>query len=164
MKAKKLALSKFDFERGISAEFRNTTSRGRDTYGYNICTLYINGEKVSSCNGGGYDMRGTALGNWMEVQFTEELKGLKAHSNKQNHELVRTGRAKGFYGLFFLAPNEAYGSRAKWKEGARVHLDGGCGISEMQKILNAIGYGMRYIPTRKKNDALYMIEPMKVTA
>ena len=48
---------------GAVLTFKWTVSRGRDSYGYNIVTLRVDGDKVSSCNGGGYDMKGTCLGN-----------------------------------------------------------------------------------------------------
>jgi hypothetical protein len=35
-------------------KFKYTTSKGRDSYGYNICSLWVDGEKVSSTCGGGY--------------------------------------------------------------------------------------------------------------
>lgn len=165
MNAKKLTLSKFDFERGISAEFRYTTSRGVETYGYNICTLYINGKKVSSCMGGGYDMRGTALGKWIEVQWPDELKTLQAGTDKMvkdknGHEYQKRS---GFYGLHFWVEGEKYGTRAKYKKGAKVSLDGGCGINCMEDILKAIGYSMTYIRSRKKNEDISMIMPVQVT-
>ncbi len=58
--------------------FRWTTSRGRDTYGYNICTLFVGTHmgtdvKVAACNGGGYDMQGTCLGNWIAEAFVDKL-------------------------------------------------------------------------------------------
>jgi hypothetical protein len=59
-------------------EFRWTTSRGRDSYGYNICSLLVDGRKVSSCNGGGYDMKGTALANWIERAYAGRLNTLTA--------------------------------------------------------------------------------------
>lgn len=46
-------------------EYVWTVSKGRETYGYNICSLYANGNKVSSCNGGGYDMQGVALASYL---------------------------------------------------------------------------------------------------
>ena len=46
-------------------EFRWTTSRARDSYGYNRCTLYAGRDKVASTCGGGYDMKGTVLGNFI---------------------------------------------------------------------------------------------------
>ncbi len=53
--------------------FKFTTSRGRDTYGYNICTLLVDGEKVAKCIGGGYDMQGTAFGEWLQNYFQATL-------------------------------------------------------------------------------------------
>lgn len=58
-------------------EFKWTVSRGRDTYGYNICTLYVDGEKVARCNGGGYDMAGTCLGDFVARQYADRLLSLK---------------------------------------------------------------------------------------
>jgi hypothetical protein len=58
-------------------EFRRTVSRGRDTYGYNIVSLYVNGKKVTACNGGGYDMQGTSLGNYIAAKYADRLRALK---------------------------------------------------------------------------------------
>lgn len=60
-------------ERTITLEFKWSVSRGRDTYGYNICTLYADGERVARCNGGGYDMQGTVLGHFLARHFAERL-------------------------------------------------------------------------------------------
>lgn len=38
-------------------KFKWTISRARETLGYNVVTLYVNGSKVARCNGGGYDMK-----------------------------------------------------------------------------------------------------------
>jgi hypothetical protein len=165
MKKNYSPLSKSDLEHGILAEFKWTISRGRDTYGYNICTLYINGEKVSSCSGGGYDMQGTALGDWIEMQFPEELKTLEAGTSR----VVKTKRGEyqersGFGGLFFFVQGEKYGSRSRWIEGAKIRVDGGCGICCMEDILKALGYYLRYIPTKSKNNAQYILEPVKTEA
>ena len=70
-------------------EFRWTTSKARDTYGYNICTLYADNVKVARCNGGGYDMKGTCLGNFIASRYHDRLLGL----------------TKKFYGLTFHDPN-----------------------------------------------------------
>ena len=53
--------------------FKWGVSRGRATYGYSICSLYVNGKKVAMCNGGGYDMQGTVFGNWIASKFKDEL-------------------------------------------------------------------------------------------
>lgn len=66
---------KFDeVGREIELQFRWGVSRGRDTYGYNICSLYADGFKVGSCNGGGYDMKGTVLGHFIAAAFDERLR------------------------------------------------------------------------------------------
>ena len=70
-------------------KFKYTTSRGRDSYGYNICSLWVDGEKTASTCGGGYDMKGKALGNWIARKFQNELLKFKEE----------------FYGLKFYNPN-----------------------------------------------------------
>jgi hypothetical protein len=66
-----------------------TVSRARDSYGYNVCTLYVDGDKAARCNGGGYDMRGTVVGDWIARTFPDKLRQL----------------TKEFYGLSFHDPN-----------------------------------------------------------
>jgi len=97
--------------------FKWSVSRGRDTYGYNICSLYVDGKKVTSCKGGGYDMEGTCLGEWMEKEFQEELKSIDMNN---------------FYGL-------------REYDGIR-YLDGACGFSSMERIANALGYKFKRNP------------------
>ena len=140
--------------------FKWTVSRGRDTYGYNICSLWIDGQKVSSCNGGGYDMKGTALGDWMALEFKDKLVTL----------------TKEFYGLSFHDPNydpskaiiAGQTVEEREKEGKSIGLEryqafhgasskiptdkhiipllhGACGFSSMERVLNAIGYKLEYI-------------------
>lgn len=66
------------FENGTHfAEFKWTVSRGRDTYGYNICTLYVDGLRVARCNGGGYDMKGTCYGDFLARNFAARLNSLQ---------------------------------------------------------------------------------------
>jgi len=96
--------------------FKWTVSKARDTYGYNIVTLKVNGKKVAQCDGGGYDMTGTCLGNWMEKHFKKEL--LKFKYNKD-------GRSD-FYGLRLYK--------------GRPYIDGACGFSSVERILKKLGY------------------------
>jgi hypothetical protein len=109
--------------------FKWTVSRGRNTYGYNICSLYVDGKKVASCNGGGYDMQGTALGNWLEKEFQEQLK-----------TLVITK----YYGLTEY-------------EGVR-YLDGACGFSSMEKVVDALGYKLERLPITKSKESYYVFK------
>ena len=135
--------------------FKWTVSRGRDTYGYNVVTLKADGKKVAQCNGGGYDMTGTCLGNWVANHFKDELLKFKTE----------------FYGLTFHNPNYDPGSKIiegqtveeREKEGKSVGLeryqsfysassklptklhtipmiDGACGFSSVEQILKELGY------------------------
>lgn len=109
-------------------EIRYTTSRGADTYGWNICTLRIDGRRIASCKGGGYDMRGTCLAGWIEKQFPDELRRLSPAE---------------FYGLSFW-DQRAKKFRKRWRPGYIVGLDGGCGWNSMERILNAIGFRLAW--------------------
>lgn len=55
-----------------------SVSRGRDTYGYNICRLddTSTGDRFK-CMGGGYDMQGTVFGEWLAANYQPELLALK---------------------------------------------------------------------------------------
>ncbi len=133
-------------------KYKWTTSKARDSYGYNRCTLLVNGKKEASTCGGGYDMIGTCLGSWAEKQFSSELLKLK----------------KEFYGLTYHDPNwkpsdqcleiEKNDELSKltglaqyqdfYKQSSKVPtdkhivplIDGACGVESVKKILSAIGY------------------------
>lgn len=106
--------------------FKWSVSKGRNTYGYKCCSLWdARSEiKLTSCNGGGYDMEGTAFGNWLMLQFPERLQ--KLNSDK-------------FYGIshYRLSANKLkrlkYGGLNK-----KTYADGGCGMSSMRRIAKAI--------------------------
>ena len=130
-----------------------TVSRARGSYGYNVCTLRVDGKKAAGCNGGGYDMTGTVIGLWLQ-NFQDRLR-------KLDHE---------FYGLSFHDPNYNPGKaeidgksieqrekdgdslgleryqefyRASSKVATEKHtvalLDGGCGKDCMIDVAKAIG-------------------------
>lgn len=128
--------------------FKWTISRGRDTYGYNICSLWVDDTKVSSCNGGGYDMEGTCLAEYMMKVFADKLKTLKANYGSGD-------KNKGFYGLRFWAHGK---SRPFYRIGYTVALDGGCGFESMRKILKEIGYGIRQISSGRNHTTFLMYE------
>jgi len=122
-------------------QFKWTTSRGRDTYGYNISSLYVNGHKVASCNGGGYDMQGTCLGDFLSANFQDELK--KLHSGL-------------FYGLFHsLNSFKKFKNMKHSSKNTKTYCDGGCGWNSMINIANAIGLEIKYQGGYKDN-GLYL--------
>jgi hypothetical protein len=144
----------------LNASFRWTISRGRDTYGYNICTLYIDGQKVSRCDGGGYDMEGTCLGIWLEnharpylLKLAKEFYGLTFHdpnfnpgkavlpSGKTVEEAEKSGESLGLdrYQQFYRAS-----SKTPTERHAVPRIDGACGMSCVQDIGKACGYVFKY--------------------
>ncbi len=49
------------------------TSRGRDTYGYTTCSCIDEQGRRTSCNGGGYDLEGTALADSLARDFKDVI-------------------------------------------------------------------------------------------
>jgi hypothetical protein len=108
-----------------------SVSRGRDTYGYNICRLddTSTGDRFK-CMGGGYDMLGTVFAQWIEANYQPELLALKDRASyvfplegaprPANHDNC-------FYGMSYH------------EKGERVSLDGACGLDCMIRIAEAIG-------------------------
>lgn len=96
---------------GQTISIRWGTSRGRDSYGYTTCSLRNSGgQRVAACNGGGFDMRGTVVGNWLARTFRDELLALKPRQMpEQSHydynTCKRVDDGRSFYGLTFHDPN-----------------------------------------------------------
>lgn len=122
--------------------FKHGVSKGVNTYGYNIITLYANGEKVASTNGGGYDMRGTVLGRYIKDNYLERLKTLKGNTGSLDD-------GTGFYGLTFYSKDNV--NHKSYREGDNVYLDGACGENCMMRIANAIGLELTSIKTGPKD-------------
>jgi hypothetical protein len=167
-------------------EFKWTVSRGRDTYGYNICSLYVDGRKASSCDGGGYDMEGTALGTWLARAYAERLVGLKTRDFPAQARTLE----RSFYGLAFHDPDfdpgkavtgagttveqaeqdgeslgleryQAFYAASSKRPSTRhrvPRIDGACGFSSVEKIAGAIGLTLHRIPVRSKHLTVYQLQ------
>lgn len=111
---------------------RWTISRARDTEGYNVATLYIDGRKVGRCNGGGYDLVGTVFAEWLQNAFAKRI--------------------------VLLPENRYYGLHVQ--EDGGFYLDGACGIESMERIAKAIGVTWREIQRggRDSDDRIYRID------
>lgn len=106
-------------------------SRGVNSYGYILCTLYANGKKEIQTNGVGYDMAGTVLGSYLKRYYLPRIIKLKG-----NHGGMDDGT--GYYGLMYY--HATTGERSKtYKDGYGVSLDDACGWSAMVRIADAIG-------------------------
>jgi len=165
--------------------FKWGVSRGRATYGYSICSLYVNGKKVAMCNGGGYDMQGTVFGNWIASKFKDELLKLEIPMSRGNGEDVRE-----YYGLTYHDPNYNPGEeiidgetveekeksgksmgleryQSFYKESSRIPterhtvpmIDGACGFTAVERIIKALGYKLEYIHNNSK-ESIYVLKPI----
>ena len=142
-------------------EFKWGKSRGRDTYGYNICTLQVDGAKVASCNGGGYDMKGTCLGDWVARTFAARLlrlrkpfHGLSFHDpNYKTPAKVAEREAKGeSLGLERYQAFYSASSPIPTRKHRVPSINGACGFSSVESIMVAIGLKSRYV-----KEGLYIV-------
>ena len=111
-------------------EFKYTISRARNTAGDTICSLWIHTEsgreKVARNGGGGYDMKGGCLGDWIE-----EYKPFKQGLSRC--------KPRDFYGLTFY-DEKAQKNRKQYNPGNKIIINGRCGFSCMKSILSALGF------------------------
>lgn len=117
-----------------------STSKGRDTYGYNICRLddEATGKRYKTC-GGGYDMVGTVLGEWLQDVMQQELMFFAELNKTALVDAYHTYKKHpDLYGLFFDME----------KNVARV--DGGCGESSVIKIAEALSLIVEYKTEKKR--------------
>lgn len=108
-----------------------SVSRGRDTYGYNICRLddTSTGDRFK-CMGGGYDMVGSVFGSWLEACYQDRLVKLRDRASCffKTGEMTRVNdRADRLYGMAYIVEDD------------RISLDGACGLECMIRIAEAIG-------------------------
>lgn len=108
-----------------------STSRGRDTFGYNICRLDDRStDKRYKCMGGGYDMVGTVVGNYLQEAFQKELLSIQGnayHINSAKFGYIENVGSNRLYGMLHDQVN------------GLVMIDGGCGLESVKRIAEAIG-------------------------
>lgn len=135
--------------------FKWTVSRGRDTYGYNICTLLVDGEKKGKCAGGGYDMQGTSFAQWLQDEFQDKLK----ERFKDEIASVTEKDYAAYSGNCYKDISGFYGAKISGKQGSEltISLDGGCGFNSIEHISKAIGIALKWNPesSKYKNHTYY---------
>lgn len=138
--------------------FKWTFSRGRDTSGYNICTLLVNGNKAGKCMGGGYDMQGTSFAEWLQAAFQCELHNLLVAKGIRTRNAHNSYEEKGGVTSVYSLP-EFYGMNYYVKANGDSHvvLDGACGFDSMRRIAEAIGIKLQWNKEsgRYKNHTFY---------
>lgn len=141
-----------EYKKPLLLSFKWTVSKGKDTYGYNICSLYVDGSKVDSCMGGGYDMKGSVLGFWITKEFQDKLmliqsKAHHIHTQKDNMSWEHETNKKGLYGLSLLRPK---------KLKPHMTIDGACGQSSVVEIAEQCGLTLTSTQTGR-NDYGYFL-------
>lgn len=130
-----------------------TTSRGRDTYGYNICRLDDRqGRRRFRTCGGGYDMIGTVFGQWLQENYQERLREFFAARKDALQDYGSTGWKvhPDFYGAHVRPYQDG--------SGFKVSLDGACGFESMRRIAEAIGLELQWEGNRRGHTIGYFVE------
>ena len=130
-------------------KFKWTTSKARDSYGYNVCTLLVDSEKKARCNGGGYDMKGTCFGSWIEKEFEKDLLkfkqdfyGLTYHDPnwQPSKEIIKREEEVKSLGLEMYQDFYKQSSKLPTEKHTIPQINGACGFSSVEKILNHLGF------------------------
>lgn len=134
--------------------FKWSISRGRDTAGYNVLTLRENGAKVASTCGGGYDMTGTVVADWLSTTYPIRLQALarkragSSWSTGKGHTIhtSKFNRVSDVRGQRFdsYEPDPNYNPKALSglsynPETKKAQLDGACGIRSVEEVIKALG-------------------------
>lgn len=129
--------------------FKYGISRGQNSYGYRIVSLFVDGKKVASTNGGGYDMKGTVLGRYINDRFMPQIVEIAKEQLQEANRMTKyyNDKGGGIYGLI-VTKNE--------KQPARVHLDGMTGFSVCQEVLKLLGYSLEYVTDTDK-ETIYQL-------
>lgn len=122
------------------------TSRGRDTYGYTTCSCWVDGKRLGSCSGGGYDLKGSAFAEAMMRVFPKELLAIAKKADLQytvsqaedgTKKTTRSDRKGPLYGMIAIFSEKG--------KPTSVALDGACGLESMVKIVEALGYKLERV-------------------
>lgn len=105
-------------------------SKARDTYGYNRLTGTTNSGKYVTC-GGGYDMVGAVIGDWLTSEYQDELRTYAATLTREPLGVTKHFKFAECYGLFARADGSVY-------------LDGARGQESMRRIAESAGLEMHY--------------------
>lgn len=128
-----------------------STSRGHETYGYNIVRLDdTQTDRRHRAMGGGYDMVGTVFGQWLQENFQDALKTIEPHVRYYPGRVSEPGKF-GFYGLSWDV-NQA-------GEVVKVRLDGGCGLESMIRIAEAVGIWVGAVTNKKGRTIGFQVGP-----
>lgn len=112
------------------------TSKGRDTYGYTIVRLRDSETgKLYRTMGGGYDMVGTVLADWLQDVHQDRLREIADRA----YAAVEDGHYSTSGDLYGMTDN---------RDAGLVTLDGACGVESIRRIAEAAGVELHHIPSK----------------
>ena len=131
--------------------------------GYNVITLSEGGQRYATARGGGYDMTGAALADWLESRYPVRLAQLAAVRSSTIYTTKgglkdREPSPGQLYGLTYHADKHAAG------------LDGACGVSSVCAVMKALGLsftedsGNWNRQGRRRDDGLFFVSPISQEA
>ena len=106
-------------------EYRTITFKYSRCY---VCRLYDCRDRQTKfhAGGGGYDKKGSVLGQWILANFKDSLKKIVKK---------RTKFGSTFYGLSFYN-KKTKKRQMKYTKNCSISIDGACGFRSMETILN----------------------------
>jgi hypothetical protein len=122
-------------------------SKGRDTYGYNICRLDSNTTRYRAM-GGGYDMKGTVLASWLVDEFQDRLQAIGARAGAHYSKANGYKSSSDDNSLYGMARNDDTGM---------ISIDGACGVSSVISIAEAINISISYNGNKRGQTIGFMV-------
>ena len=119
----------------MQASIKYSTSRAAESYGYNRVTVtdLSTGKKYITV-GGGYDMTGKAVGNWIADIMQSEIAQLVPYQVYDKATgFTHNDRAISLYGLEHNKDKNVF------------TIDGACGMSAVEQIVKATGNKLRTV-------------------
>ena len=109
-------------------------------YGNRVRLQDQNGLTLAKCSGGGYDMQGTVLGDFIQNNFGRVVAKLDA---------------RDFYGVTHFCPRTRRHLNKAGKY-SRLSIHGGTGWDSMCKILERVGFKLCKVYSDNKTDVYFL--------
>jgi hypothetical protein len=117
-----------------------TTSKARDTYGWNRLTgkaqlTPSTAAKYVTC-GGGYDMIGTVIGDFITDQYQAELRQYADTLTREPYGCTTHYKFAESYGMFA-------------RPDGSIYIDGACGQESVRRIAESAGLEMHFTYSKR---------------
>lgn len=137
----------------IVLDIKWSVSRGRDTYGYSICSLWRGGRKLATCNGGGYDMTGTVVAEWFCREFQAKVWELRSRASTARYRRDIGGLVDHPEVLTSLLADRLTGLEVIYTNSncieGKAFIDGACGLRSVQRLIEACGFNVEEVYNRR---------------